>query len=131
MSLFGSLRKAIPWSDVVAAAPTVVRGAQQLWTKVRHDAPPPEPAPAPPTAPAADSLAALEAVGARVQALEARLAEQSREAQSASGLIATLAEQNARLVEAVEQLRRQARRLAVATGVLAVGVIAALVLAVR
>ena len=43
MGLFGAL-KIIPWSDVVAAAPTVVRGAQQLWSKVRHDAPVP-PAP--------------------------------------------------------------------------------------
>ncbi len=129
LGLFGAL-KIIPWSDVVAAAPTVVRGAQQLWNKVRHDAPstPEAPPPVPTAAAAADPLAAL---GVRLQVLESRAAQQAREASAASELIATLAEQNARLIEAVERLRRQARLLMLASAVLGAGVVTALALLAR
>ena len=131
--LFGAL-KVIPWKDVVTAAPAVVRGAQQLWNKVRHEAPPPEAAaavrPAPAAGPAAsDPQAALDALDARVQALDSRLAQQAREAAAASELIAALAEQNARLIETVGRLRRQALALAVAAAVLGAGVAAALAVA--
>ena len=129
MGLFGAL-KIIPWSDVVAAAPTVVRGAQQLWNKVRHDAPlPPGPMPAAATAASAATGDPVAALDARLQALESRAAQQAREASAASELIATLAEQNARLIEAVERLRRQARLLAATAGVLGIGVVAALAVA--
>lgn len=131
MGLFGAL-KISPWGDVVAAAPTVVRGAQQLWNKVRHDAPAPAApmqqaaAAAGPAAAAGDPVAAFDA---RLQALESRAAQRAREASAASELIATLAEQNAGLIEAVDRLRRQARLLAVAAGALGIGVVAALALA--
>ena len=131
LGLFGAL-KAIPWSEVVGAAPTVVRGAQQLWKKVRDDpadAPAPPAAP-PPAAPGDDPhAAALAALAARADALEARTAMHGREAVAASELIATLAEQNARLIEAVEGLRQRARTLLVAVGVLGVAVVALGVLA--
>ena len=122
---FGAL-KAIPWGDVVGAAPTVVRGAQQLWQKVRSE--PAEaavPPAAPPTAPGDDPReAAHAALAARVDALEARAAAQAREAHAASDLIATLAEHNARLIEAVERQRLRLRLLSAGAAVLALAVAA-------
>ena len=119
-----SALKVIPWSDVVGAAPTVVRGAQQLWQKVRSE--PAEPAArpaAPPAAPGTDPReAALAALGARVEALEARATVLAREGHAASELIAALADQNARLVDTVGQLRLRLRLLFAAAAVLTLSV---------
>ena len=120
-----SALKVIPWSDVVGAAPTVVRGAQQLWQKVRSEpaeaARPTAPPPAP--APGIDPReAAHAALAAHVDALEARTAALAREAHAASELIATLAEQNARLVDVVGQLRLRLRLLFAAAAVLTLAV---------
>ena len=122
---FGAL-KAIPWGDVVGAAPTVVRGAQQLWQKVRSE--PAEAAvrpAAPPPAPGDDPReAAHAALAARVDALEARAAALAREAHAASELIAALADQNARLIDAVGQLRLRLRLLFAGAAVLTLAVAA-------
>ena len=123
---FGAL-KAIPWGDVVGAAPSVVRGAQQLWQKVRSELPAAAVAPPPAPAPGAGDdprEAAHAALAARVDALEARTAAQAREAHAASDLIATLAGQNARLIEAVDQLRLRLRLLSVGAAALALAVVA-------
>ena len=95
------LFSAIPWSDVIAHAPTVAKGAKKLWQKVGKrkaaDAPP---------MPAVDPGASPEA---RLAALEARVAEfELRQADSAE-LLAELATQNADLVRAVDELRRRTR----------------------
>ena len=49
---------------------------------------------------------------------------QAREAHAASDLIATLAGQNARLIEAVEQVRLRLRLLSVGAAVLALAIVA-------
>ena len=119
---FGAL-KAIPWGDVVGAAPTVVRGAQQLWQKVRSEPAEAARPAAPPPAPGDDPRqAAHAALAARVDALEARTAALTHEAHAASELIATLADQNARLIDAVEQLRLRLRLLFAAATVLTLAV---------
>jgi hypothetical protein len=107
--------KAIPWADLVVAAPAVVKGAQKLWATVRkQDAPP----------------VTGQGVAADQRALEEQLAELRQELAAASELVAKLAEQNNRLVAAIEVLRVRTRALfalAVATGIaLAVLAIAAL-----
>ncbi len=104
--------KVIPWSDVIAAAPGVVRSAQKLWKQSENgealattlaEAPPDE----------------------RVARMEAMLGElQDRLAHQAE-LASALAEQNRKLVEAVEVLRQRTRVLSVAAAVLAVGVVTA------
>lgn len=96
--------KLIPWDDVVANAPAVLRGAKKLWGKVGGVE----------TAKAPD----------RVAALEQQVAELREQADTAAGVISSLAEQNARLVEAVELLRIRTRVLLVACAVLALGVAA-------
>lgn len=95
--------KVIPWADVIAAAPTVARGAQKLWTAVRHrgsDAP---------------AAGGPESAEGRLQALEAQVEELRKEIAVSSKLINSLADQNARLVEAVGILRDRTRALLTAS----------------
>lgn len=110
--------KAIPWTDVLAAAPTIVQGAEKLWgtvarkkaeTQAQDYAEEKRP-------PHAETLAQMEA---RLQTLEARIAEFQSEALSSSALIKSLAEQNAQLVRAVEILRVRTRILLTAGSVVA------------
>ena len=96
--------RAVPWAELLAAAPVVAKGARKLWASVKkQDAPPPV------TSSPED----------RVQALEAQVDELRGELTATSELIATLAEQNARLVEAVAVLRARTRTLLVACAVMA------------
>ena len=99
---WSALFSAIPWSDVIAHAPTVAKGAKKLWQKVGKRPAADAPADVPMEAPGASPEA-------RLAALEARVAEfELRQADSAE-LLAELAAQNADLVRAVDELRRRAR----------------------
>lgn len=96
--------KVIPWAELLVAAPAVVKGAQKLWATVRkQDAP---------------ALSGQDPV-ARQQALEAQVGELRRELTAASELVTNLAEQNSRLVSAVEILRVRTRVLFLAAVVMA------------
>jgi hypothetical protein len=94
--------KLIPWDDVVANAPAVLRGAKKLWGKAGHAGPAPD----------------------RVGALEQEVAQLREQADTAAGVISSLAEQNARLVEAVDLLRVRTRILMAACGLLALALVA-------
>jgi hypothetical protein len=106
--------KAVPWGELIAAAPTVVRGTRRLLETVRHKRAA-EPGPD---------------LASRVRSLEAQVAELRGELTSASTLLATMAEQNARLVDAVEILRGRTRALLVITALLAAAAIGLLAHAV-
>jgi hypothetical protein len=92
--------KALPWTEILAAAPVIVQGAGKLWKTVKRkdgaggqvD-----------LAPVSDAES--------INALEARIAVLEKEALASSELIRALADQNARLVEAVEILRVRTRIL--------------------
>lgn len=94
--------KLIPWDDVVANAPAVLRGAKKLFGKTGQAAQAPD----------------------RLGALEQEVAQLREQADTAAGVISSLAEQNARLVEAVDLLRVRTRILIAACGVLAVALVA-------
>ena len=91
--------KVIPWGHVIAAAPSVVRGARRLWSAVR------------------EKDAGLPVAGgaqsgdAGLLDLQARVEELGKELAAATDLISSLAEQNARLVEVVGVLRIRTRVL--------------------
>lgn len=95
--------KVIPWADVIAAAPTVVRGAKKLWDSAKNQVP------------EGVQAAAPGSPEARLQVLEAQSADLRKELAASSELINSLAEQNARLVEAVGILRLRTRALLVTT----------------
>ena len=95
--------KVIPWGDVIAAAPTVARGARKLWDSIRE-----KPA-GPASGPAPDSPEG------RVRTLELQLTDMRNELAASTELINSLAQQNQRLVEAVGILRVRTRTLLFAT----------------
>ncbi len=99
--------KAIPWGELIAAAPMVVRGTRTLLETVRHRK----------AADPGDDL------GSRVRSLEAQVAELRGELTAASTLMTTLAEQNERLVEALSIMQRRARATLMLTALLAAAVI--------
>ena len=92
--------KVIPWAELIVAAPAVVKGAQKLWATVRKQEAP--------------ELAGQDPVAGQ-RALEAQISELRRELTAASELVAHLAEQNSRLVSAVEILRMRTRVLFLVT----------------
>jgi len=103
-----SALKVIPWGDVIDAAPSVVKGARKMFARTQAAEPP---ATAPDTG---------EPVGfqERVAQLESALGQVREQQQATAKLLETLAEQNARLVEAVDILRVRTRLLLVVSGVL-------------
>jgi hypothetical protein len=113
--------KAIPWSDVAANAPNLVSGAAKLWRVMRGEAT---------IEPVRDMRhsEAISALEARLAALEAEDAQLRKHTASAAELISALAEQNARLVEAVELLKVRTRILAIVMGAVAAIALGTLVL---
>jgi hypothetical protein len=99
--------RVIPWTEVLLAAPVVVKGARQLWDAARRETRTPA------GAPMQDRVAALES---QIERLREDLAE-------SSGLVTSLAEQNARLVEAVAILRTRTQILFITGGALAAALV--------
>lgn len=110
--------KVIPWSDVIEATPGIVKGARKIFTRGQQADVPVAGAPG---AAAPD----------RVTQLEAALAQLREQQQASAQLIETLAEQNARIVEAVQILRVRTRLLMVVSAVLALGLTAAVLWGAR
>ena len=111
--------KIIPWGDVIEHAPKVLNAARKLLDKNKAPA---TPAPAgPPLDPAAEPPTLGEL---RNRLIEARqlIDQQAAVQQQMAQTLSELAEQNARLVEAVELLRVRTRALIAAVAVLALGV---------
>lgn len=119
ISLLGAV-KAVPWGDVIAAAPSVVQGANALWDRVAKKRPKGEPADAPATAPAGAPAEV------RLAALEQVVTELQKEALASSQLIRSLAEQNVQLVREIEVLRLRSRVMLVAAVVFSVALAASL-----
>ena len=94
--------KVIPWTEVIAAAPGLARGARELWQRTRKGAA--EPAP---------DTTESDTPEARIAALEQRVAELAQEGEMRAELIARLAEQNEQLVAALER-QKQRGRIAIA-----------------
>jgi len=94
----------------MSAAPTVVQGTKTLWDRVRGKGTEGTAQNANETQSSPDDVTAA-GIDRRIRALEAALAATKSEAQSSAQLIASLAKQNARLVEAVAILRVRTRLL--------------------
>ena len=112
--------KAIPWGDVIEHAPTVLNAARKLMDRSKAS-------PAGATAPAPLDLGeAPPTLGElKNRLIEARqLIDQQAAVQTQMAQTLTeLAEQNARLVGAVDVLRKRTRLLLWAVALLAVGVV--------
>lgn len=104
--------KLIPWSDVVQATPTVVRGAKDLWARTRKS-----------KNKAAVMDGGVPAGASTTEQLLQRITALENEQLEASALITTLAEQNAQLVAAVDVLRVRTRMLIAVTVLLVLAVV--------
>jgi len=98
--------QSIPWSDVISNAPKVATGAKKLWNTVSRQ-------PGSTRSHAADqcgsSAAQVDAspVAARLQALEADIADLQQQMLESAELIKALADQNAQLIVRIDAGRRR------------------------
>jgi len=106
--------KIIPWTDVIAAAPTVARTARNLWRSIGKTRP-------------AETAGGTEDVRAsgnpptmeeEIRALRAELAETRAQLLASSEVLRALADQDEKLVAAIEVLRVRTRVLAIVSVVL-------------
>lgn len=101
--------KIIPWTDVIAAAPTVARTARDLWRGISKNRP----------AETAEGKGDVEAAGTppsldeEIRSLRAELTETRAQLLSSSELLQALADQDEKLVAAIEVLRVRTRVLAI------------------
>ena len=112
--------KAVPWADVVHAAPSIVQSARKLYAAARG-----HPANQASTAAAEDDIN-QGSTATRLRAMAAALEGVRAEQRSSAGLIRSLAEQQAVLVSALESLRK---RVAVLLGLCVILVVALIALA--
>jgi uncharacterized coiled-coil protein SlyX len=109
--------KAVPWSEVLAAAPQVAGGARRLWETVgRKGGPLPEMdlGEAMAHAPIDEDIALL---AARIEQQDAAIGQLHGQVREASKLIAELADQNAQLIARLEAARERLK----VVGVVAAG----------
>jgi len=116
-----SALKVIPWSDVIDAAPGLVKGARKIFTRSQQTE-----VPAAPAEPGSRGD-----LSDRVSQLEASLAQIADQQGATARLVESLAEQNARIVEAVDILRVRTRLLMGVCAVLAIALVAAVAWGVR
>lgn len=110
MALWIHALKVLPWKDMIDYAPTVVSGAQKLWQRVRKKN-------IEPTVPADSLPQSPETI---IVELQQQVAELRTQQLDLSNLIKELADQNQRLVQAVDVLRMRTRILLV--GFIAAGI---------
>jgi hypothetical protein len=122
--------KVIPWGDVIEAAPGIAKGARKFFNRTQGadmEAPPP-----PVDLPAGDAAPASAAIDtARLRQLEAQVAQLQEQQQASAGLIESLAEHNAKVVQAIDILRVRTRMLLIVSGGLTVTTLGLLVWVVR
>lgn len=99
--------KAVPWSEVIAAAPQVAGSARRLWETVgRRGVPEPgfDLGEAMAHAPIDEDVAIL---AARIEQQDATIAQLHGQVREASKLITELADQNAQLIARIETARER------------------------
>ncbi len=96
--------KAVPWTDLVQAAPGIVKSARKLFAGARESASRTTGA-----THAGAQAGAGTSVEARLEHVETTLAMLSEDQRASADLIRSLADQNARMVEAMAVLQARAR----------------------
>lgn len=102
--------KAVPWADVIEAAPGLAKSAKGFFKRTQESTPPATETAAQPAA-TGDLGDAWAQAQQRIASLESRLAQVAERQQAAAALIDTLATQNARLVAAVDVLGQRCQTL--------------------
>ena len=117
--------QAVPWSDVIRNAPKVADGAKKLWSTVAGQ---PAQAPVDAGTPARSrDDRSPEVLQARIDALDATVADLHGQLLASAELIRELAEQNTQMVRRVELNRVRAVRLTWALAVVALVAVAGVI----
>ena len=117
--------QAVPWSDVIRNAPKVADGAKKLWSTVAGQ---PAQAPVDAGTPARSrDDQSPEVLQARIDALDATVADLHGQLLASAELIRELAEQNTQMVRRVELNRVRAVRLTWALAVVALVAVAGVI----
>lgn len=104
--------KVIPWGDVIEHAPAVLKGARELLDRQRRrDTSTPTTAPAETIETPATASPELRALQQQLATAHEELARVQQTQDQITQTLAELAEQNTRLVAAVELLRKRTRLL--------------------
>lgn len=111
--------KVIPWGDVIEHAPKVLNAARKLMDRDKST----PAAPAPAALDLGDAPPSLGELKNRLVEARQLIDQQAATQEQMAQTLAELAEQNARLVGAVDLLRKRTRVLMVAIAALAVGVV--------
>jgi hypothetical protein len=115
-----TLLKTVPWTKVIANAPTVAEGAKKLWKTVSSRAPGAETsAPAGGTATLSED-ALMAKMQAELRSLRITTTELHQQMLASSELIRELADQNTALIKRVEAYRMRLLWLSGAVALLAV-----------
>ncbi|GAB1412179.1 hypothetical protein MASR1M97_09150 [Candidatus Desulfobacillus denitrificans] len=120
-----TILKSVPWTEVIRNAPKVAEGARKLWNAVGKQRAADEAADAAAPPAASHEPHTLEALEARVAALEAAVSDLHGQMFASSELIKELAEQNAQFVKRIEANRKRTFWLGAATLALAIVVFSA------
>ena len=112
--------KVIPWGDVIEHAPNVLKAARKLMDRQRAE---PDPCSTTAVDLAGGALPSLGELKNRLIAAQVQLDRQTQTQAEMAQTLAELAEQNARLVSAVETLRVRTRLMLWALAALAVAVV--------
>ena len=115
-----TILKSVPWTEVIKNAPKVAEGARKLWNAVGRQRAADEAADAGAQPSVSHEPHTLEALEARVAALEAAVSDLHQQMLASSELIKELAEQNAQLVKRIEANRKRTLWLGAAAIVLAI-----------
>ncbi|MBW8370954.1 MAG: hypothetical protein K0M66_08265 [Thiobacillus sp.] len=105
--------KIIPWGDVVEAAPHIVKAAKRLFATTKDNAAE-DPVISPTPASASSQNDKFAQMDERVLHIQAKVDELGIEQKTSAELIKSLAEQNVRVVEAIEILRIRTKVLIIA-----------------
>jgi hypothetical protein len=117
--------KVIPWGDVIEHAPRVLNAARKMVDRQREQRQTANDVPATGSTPGAEvASVSVQQLQSRLDAAHQRMDALLQAQDQLTQTVAELAEQNARLVAAVDVLRLRTRMLLVAAGVGAVALIA-------
>lgn len=116
--------KVIPWGDVIEHAPKVLNAARKLVDRQREQKRGPSPADLDAATGTAVAAPSPDQLQTRLQAAHERIDSLQQAQDQLTQTVADLAEQNARLVAAVNVLRLRTRLLLGATALAAVALIA-------
>lgn len=120
-----TILKSVPWTEVIKNAPKVAEGARKLWNAVGRQRAADGAADAGAQPSVSHEPHTLEALEARIAALEAAVSDLHGQMLASSELIKELAEQNAQLVKRIEANRKRTFWLGAATLALAIVVFSA------